>query len=71
MSPTTERKPRCVIGVGGVRRTDVAGARAFGMKSIRLRQLYDDDPSAYAAADHVVDSHADLRALLGEIGLLR
>lgn len=56
--------------VGDLRRTDVAGARALGMTSIRIRQLYDDDPSPHPEADHIVDSHSDLLTLLQEIGVL-
>jgi FMN phosphatase YigB (HAD superfamily) len=49
--------------VGDLRRTDVGGARALGMKSVRLRAAY-DDPSDHPDADHVADSHAALRELL-------
>jgi len=62
--------PEQALHVGDLRRTDVAGARALGMTSIRIRQLYDDDPSPHPEADHVVDSHSDLRKLLGELGIL-
>jgi len=62
--------PERALHVGDLRRTDVAGARALGMTSIRIRQLYDDDPSPHPEADHVVDSHADLRALLEELSVL-
>ena len=62
--------PEQALHVGDLRRTDVAGARALGMTSIRIRQLYDDDPSPHPEADHVVDTHADLRTLLGELGVL-
>jgi putative hydrolase of the HAD superfamily len=61
--------PECALHVGDLRRTDVAGARAFGMTSIRIRQLH-DDPSPLPDADHVVDSHADLLALLAELGVI-
>jgi len=61
--------PACALHVGDLRRTDVAGARALGMTSIRIRQLYDDlDP--LPDADYVVDSHADLLSLLAELGVL-
>jgi putative hydrolase of the HAD superfamily len=52
------------VHVGDLRRTDVAGARAFGMASIRLTAAY-DDRSALPDADHVAGSHAELRTLLG------
>jgi len=57
------------VHVGDLRRTDVAGARELGMISVRLRQVY-DDASALPEADHVVASHAELRALLVELGLI-
>ncbi|MBW2314251.1 MAG: AAA family ATPase [Deltaproteobacteria bacterium] len=61
--------PESGIHVGDLRRTDVAGARAFGMTSIRIRERYDDtDP--LPDADHVVGSHAALRALLTDLGFL-
>jgi len=62
--------PERALHVGDLRRTDVAGARALGMTSIRIRQLYDDDPSPHPEADHVVDSHSDLQVLLEKIGVL-
>jgi len=62
--------PDRAFHVGDLRRTDVAGARALGMTSIRIRQLFDDDPSPHPEADYVVDSHADLRALLEDLAVL-
>ncbi len=59
-----EVEPVDVLHVGDLRRTDVAGARALGMKTARIRARHDDD-SDHDDADHVVDSHADLAALLG------
>ena len=50
--------------MGDLRRTDVAGARALGMRSVRIRARH-DDTSELPDADHVVDSHAELAALLG------
>lgn len=52
------------VHVGDLRRTDVAGARALGMTSIRLTAAH-DDASPLPEADHVAASHAALRALLG------
>lgn len=51
------------VHVGDLRRTDVAGARAMGMRSVRLRARYDDDTDL-PEADHVVDSHRELASLL-------
>jgi len=56
--------PSDVLHVGDLRRTDVAGARALGMRSVRIRARH-DDASDLPDADHVVDSHAGLAALLG------
>jgi len=50
--------------VGDLRRTDVAGARAVGMRSVRLR-WHHDDRSPLPDADVVADSHAHLREILG------
>jgi HAD superfamily hydrolase (TIGR01549 family) len=55
--------PTAAVHVGDLRRTDVAGARALGMGSVRIRDRH-DDPSELPDADHVVDSHAELCALL-------
>jgi putative hydrolase of the HAD superfamily len=50
--------------VGDLRRTDVAGARGVGMRSVRLR-WHHDDRSPLPDADAVADSHAHLREILG------
>jgi putative hydrolase of the HAD superfamily len=56
--------PEHALHVGDLRRTDVAGARALGMTSVRIRARHDDtDP--LPEADHVVASHAELADLLG------
>lgn len=54
--------PAQAIHVGDLRRTDVAGGREVGMGTVRIRAVH-DDPSALPEADHVVDSHGELRAL--------
>jgi FMN phosphatase YigB (HAD superfamily) len=51
------------IHVGDLRRTDVAGARAFGMTSVRYRGA-NDDTEDLPDADHVIDRHPELLALL-------
>jgi len=56
-------RPAEAIHVGDLRRTDVAGARATGMGTIRIRAHY-DDPSALPDADAVADSHEHLRQIL-------
>jgi FMN phosphatase YigB (HAD superfamily) len=51
------------VHVGDLRRTDVAGARAAGMASVRISD-HNDDRSELADADAVAESHAHLCALL-------
>jgi FMN phosphatase YigB (HAD superfamily) len=53
--------------VGDLRRTDVAGARAIGMTSVRYTGVFDDDTEPEPEADHVVDDHRKLPEVL-EIG---
>ncbi len=57
-------EPERAMHVGDLRRTDVAGARALGMTTVRIRWAY-DDTSDHPEADAVVDSHDDLAALFG------
>ncbi|HST38328.1 MAG TPA: HAD family hydrolase [Conexibacter sp.] len=52
------------LHVGDLRRTDVAGARALGMGTVRYRGIADDVSDA-PDADHVIDRHAQLLELLG------
>jgi len=52
------------VHVGDLRTTDVAGARAFGMGSVRIC-WHHDDRSEHPEADVVAESHAHLRELLG------
>lgn len=55
--------PSTVVHVGDLRRTDVAGARAFGMGTVRFRGAIDDrEPGD--EADHVVDRLVELPGLL-------
>jgi len=52
--------------VGDLRRTDVAGAQAMGMTSVRYRGVNDDPVgSDTVEADHVIADHADLLGVLG------
>jgi putative hydrolase of the HAD superfamily len=56
--------PEHALHVGDLRRTDVAGARAIGMRTVRIRDRHDDigdEPEA----DYVVANHAELRDALG------
>jgi putative hydrolase of the HAD superfamily len=52
-------QPREAMHVGDLRRTDVAGAAALGMKTARYRGMHDDaEPGV--EADFVLDSHLEL-----------
>jgi len=57
------RSPADAVHVGDLRRTDVAGAAALGMRTIRYRGIA-DDPGPGVEADHVADHHRDVLALL-------
>jgi len=61
-----DASPADAVHIGDLRRTDVAGARAIGMGSIRYRGLA-DDPSAGPEADFVLDDHRDLPGLIASI----
>lgn len=52
------------VHIGDLRRTDVAGARAAGLHSVRFRGIYDDEGD-HPDADHVVDELPHLLGLLG------
>lgn len=63
--------PAALAHVGDLRRTDVAGARAQGWRSVRYRGLTDDAPGReghpdahHPDADHVIDHHDELLAAL-------
>jgi FMN phosphatase YigB (HAD superfamily) len=57
--------PERTAHVGDLRRTDVAGALAIGMRAVRYAGIFDDDSADQPEADHVVRSHADLPGVLG------
>lgn len=57
--------PGEALHVGDLRRTDVAGAAALGMRTVRYRGVHDDRDSAPGVeADHVLDHHRELLALV-------
>lgn len=56
--------PARAAHVGDLRRTDVAGARAMGMLSVRYAGVANDQSDA-PEADLVITDHADLPRLLG------
>jgi putative hydrolase of the HAD superfamily len=54
-------RPGEALHVGDLRRTDVTGAAALGMKTARYRGMHDDaDEGSGVEADFVVDSHLEL-----------
>jgi FMN phosphatase YigB (HAD superfamily) len=58
-------EPAAAIHVGDLRRTDVAGAAALGMRTARYRALHDDPGSGDGVeADFVLDSHLELLGVL-------
>ncbi len=56
-------EPEAAMHVGDLRRTDVAGAAAVGMRTARYRALQ-DDPDPGVEADFVLDDHGELPPLL-------
>ena len=59
--------PGRALHVGDLLRTDIAGARAFGMGTVRYRELNDDAAAlgqGHVEADRVHDSHAQLLELI-------
>ena len=59
-------EPADAVHIGDLRRTDIAGARAFGMGSVRYRGLA-DDPEPGPEADFVIDYHRELPDLIASI----
>lgn len=57
--------PARAAHVGDRYRTDVAGAQALGMVSVRYAGVYDDPEVGHAEADHVVGHFRDLPGVLG------
>jgi putative hydrolase of the HAD superfamily len=63
-------RPDAAMHVGDLRRTDIAGAAALGMKTARYRALYDDPgDDAAVEADFVLDSHLELPGLIERLDL--
>jgi FMN phosphatase YigB (HAD superfamily) len=63
-------EPGEAMHVGDLRRTDIAGAAAIGMRTVRYRALH-DDPGAVdePEAEFVLDSHRELPDLLDRLSL--
>lgn len=61
-------EPGEAMHVGDLRRTDIAGAAALGMKTARYRGLNDDqDPDSGPEAEFVFDNHRELPDLIDRI----
>ena len=54
--------PSSALHVGDLRRTDIAGGRAAGLRTVRYRGAF-DDPAPSPEADWVIDDHAALPAI--------
>jgi FMN phosphatase YigB (HAD superfamily) len=63
---TLDTEPAGAVHVGDLRRTDIAGARAIGMRTVRYRGLA-DDPDPGPEADFVTDRHRELPDLVASI----
>ncbi len=60
--------PNDAAHIGDLRRTDIAGAGAIGMTTVRYRGLHDDrGEDGGGEADFVLDSHRELPPLLDRI----
>jgi FMN phosphatase YigB (HAD superfamily) len=62
-----DARPGEAMHVGDLRRTDIAGARDFGMRSARFRGVH-DDRSDGPEAELVLDRHSELLCALGVSG---
>lgn len=63
-----DAEPRSSMHVGDLRRTDIAGASALGMRTVRYRALHDDpDVDGGIEADFILDSHRELPGLIDRI----
>jgi HAD superfamily hydrolase (TIGR01549 family) len=57
-------RPTEAVHIGDLKRTDIAGARDFGMRAVRFRGVHDDKSDA-PEARVVIDRHEELLDLLG------
>jgi putative hydrolase of the HAD superfamily len=62
-------EPASALHVGDLRRTDVAGAAAHGMRTVRYRGMNDEgEADAGPEAEFVLDSHDELLQLVVSLG---
>jgi FMN phosphatase YigB (HAD superfamily) len=61
-------RPEEAMHIGDLRRTDIAGATALGMRTVRYTGLHDDqDVDSGPEADFILDSHRELPDLLDRL----
>lgn len=60
-------EPREAMHVGDLPRTDIAGAAALGMRTVRYRGM-NDEPEGGAEAEFVLDSHDELPGVISRLG---
>ncbi|HEX6455446.1 MAG TPA: HAD family hydrolase [Solirubrobacterales bacterium] len=57
-------RPEEAMHVGDLRRTDVAGAAALGMRTVRYRGMNEEAEEGWPEADFVIDAHLELIRLI-------
>jgi FMN phosphatase YigB (HAD superfamily) len=63
-----DAQPGEAAHVGDLRRTDIAGASALGMTTIRYRGLHDDQgENGEPEADFVIESHSELPGVIRDV----
>ncbi len=61
-------QPNETVHVGDLLRTDIAGAKGVGMRTVRYRGLHDDPGSeGEGEAEFVVDSHSEIPDLIAQM----
>ena len=63
-----DTEPGYAVHVGDLRRTDIAGAQAIGMRTVRIRAVTDDTDDAHPEADVLVDHHDEIPDVLRSLG---
>jgi FMN phosphatase YigB (HAD superfamily) len=63
-----EAQPEEALHVGDLRRTDVAGAAALGMRTVRYRGMNSEgDSEAGPEGDRVIDDHGELLGVIADL----
>ncbi|MDQ1569191.1 MAG: putative hydrolase of the superfamily, partial [Actinomycetota bacterium] len=58
-------EPAATAHIGDLRRTDVAGAQALGMRAVRITSVFEDEPDQGPSGDVVISSYKELLPALG------